>query len=826
MSLDSSFGDWIRRRRKSLDLTQANLAQRVGCALITIKKIEQDERRPSRQMAERLADCLGVQNSEWPAFIKAALAQLSPDRLPPPATKLPISKTITNLPQPTTRLIGRRKEIAQAVWLLRHQARLLTITGTGGVGKTRLAQAVAQQVQDEFRDGAVFISLASLQEPGLVPARIAQELKLKESGDRPVQELLFDFLASQEMLLLLDNFEHLLLAAPLLAELLSTAPGLRLLVTSRAHLHLSCETVLTVQPLGLPDLSSNLSESQIYTRIARSQAVRLFVNRARANYPAFRLSRENSQQLAEICQRLDGLPLALELAASRVREYPLALLQEGLSRRLDLLSDGFHDLPTRQRTLRNTFDWSFNHLRPEAKDLFPRLGVFSGGFDFDAVLAIRSNHPRNTLLVAIGNLTESNMIFRLGEGERYDLLETAHEYALERLESTGQTKQVRRAHLAYFTQLVEEAAPHLWDRTQGEWLRRLTVEVDNLRGALRWALNRETAETQEVNLGARMAASLWYFWYLFGAVREGGSWLAAALDRTPHSSQMRARLHLADGALAWQQGKLPNADSRLRESIDLFRLFEDLPNLAEATHMYGHVVFDQQDYQGAESLFKEALSIYESLEDSVLRIALISDLGLVAYHRHDFATARRYYEQSLALFLDKGMRDGEAASYIRLGDLARLEGDYQKAEDFYEMSLQINRELEIRIEIACALHKLGFTALRRGEIVLAQALFRESPALQHDLGNQQGIAECLAGLASTKVYCEEYWDAARYFGAARQILSKTGLPLAPADLAEWQADEQAARAKCDPMSLEQAWSIGLEEAVDRLVASLLAVGKL
>lgn len=815
-----SFGDWIRRRRKSLDLTQACLASQVGCALVTIKKIEQGERRPSRQMAERLADCLSIQNSERPAFIQAARSQLPPDRLPPTTAEHPSSRTLTRLPQPVTRLIGRRKEVSEAARMLRRHMRLLTITGVGGVGKTRVALAVAQAVEGEFRDGVVFVSLASTVDPGLVPAKIAQELGLKEDSDRPIQETLCTLLSDQEILLLLDNFEQLLPAGPYLADLLLAAPELHLLVTSRSLLHLSGETVLTIQPLGLPGASAGLVSDRYLRKIARSDAVRLFLQRAKARDTAFRLSKENCHQVAELCHRLDGLPLAIELAASRVREYPLAFLQEGLSQRLELLGDGFRDLPRRQQTLRGTFDWSFSHLEPAEQGLLPRLGVFYGSFNWEAVLAVCNSCSESELLAALAGLVDKNMIFRTEEGERYNLLETAHEYALECLEATGQAANTRRAHLAYFAQLVETARPHLWDEEQGKWLAKLALEIDNLRGALGWALSRETAGADEMDLGGRMAASLWYFWYLYGALQEGGTWLAAALRRIPQSNQTRARLLLADGTLAWQQGKVQAAARQLRESIDLFRILEDGHGLAEAMHMYGHIVFDHQDYGEAESIFRESLAIYESLGDSIIRISLIGDLGMVACHQGHLASAREYYEQSLALYIQNGIRDGEAQASIRLGDLARLEGDYEKATDLYERSLQINRELKITLEIACSLHKLGFTALYRGDAPRAEALFHESLALQHESGNQQGIAECLAGLASLRVAEEDYEDAARYFGAASQILTRTGLPIAPADLAEWQRDEEVARARCDPQCFEQAWMKGMGETVDSIVASL------
>jgi len=738
----------------------------------------------------------------------------------PPLTTLDVH--LNNLPLQLTSFVGRELEIKTIKKLL-STSRLVTLTGSGGVGKTRLALAVAQEVMGWYQNGAVFIALASIQESGLLPARIAQELGLKESGDQSAREILCNFLPHQDILLLLDNFEHLLPSAPLLTDLLLVAPGLHLLVTSQSPLHLSGETVLTIRPLQLPDTSVSLTENQTLRRIAHSDAVRLFVNRAKARHPAFRLGKENSRQVAEICYRLDGLPLAIELAASRVREFPLALLQEELSERLDLLRGGrgLRDLPDRQQTLRSAFDWSFSHLESAEQNLFPRLGAFYGGFTLDAVVAVCTPFSRNDLLPVIGGLIDKNMIFWTEAGQRYNLLQTAQDYALERLETSAWSRTVRQAHLAYFTQIVEKAAPHLWDKEQGEWLQRLAIEIDNLRAALRWALDRDAADAEEVDLGARMAASLWYFWYLFGALREGQSWLAAALNRLPQSNQTRARLLMGSGTLTWQQGKLQIASSFLRESIDLFRSLEDRPGLAEATHMYGHIVFDQQNYQDAGSVFRESLSIYELLGDSAIRIALIGDLGLVACHQGDLSSARKYYEESLALYIQNGIKDGQAQSYLRLGDIARLEGDYKIADDFYQNSLEINRELKISLEIASSLHKLGFTALYRGEIPRAQALFRESLALQHEFGNQQGMAECFAGLASVGVSSEKYEEAARCFGAASQILTQTGLPMAPADLVEWQRDEAAARSSCDPGCFERAWMRGMKEPLEDVVISLI-----
>lgn len=811
-----SFGYWVRRRRKSLDLTQKALASLVGCAVITIKKIERDERRPSQLMAERLADSLSVPAGERSAFLQAALAERSPDSLPLPSGPAypPAIQPILNLPQPATPLIGRRKEVTEASRLLRHRARLLTLTGTGGVGKTRLALAVARKLYRYFPDGVFFVSLASIQDPDLVVSKIAEALKVKESGDQSLQETLLEQICQRRILLLLDNFEHLLPAACLVAKLLSAAPGLRILITSRTPLHLSGEHLLTIQPLSLPEILPDVQRGEGLRNLARSDAVRLFVSCAQARSPEFSLTEATGPLVAEICQQLDGLPLAIELASAQVRRLPLAKLHDRLEHPLDILTGGFRDSPARHQALRSAFEWSYDHLDPIEQALFPRLGVFFGGFTLEAAETVCGAGETGRVLAG---LVDKNMVY-YEEESRYNMLETIREYALERLEIAGEAESTRNAHLEYYTRMAEMAEPHLWDQEQEAWRRRLTADLDNIRAALRWSLERQASKTGEIELGARLAGMLWYFWYLFGTTSEARRWLEIALQQVHQAGAVRAKLLLAFGSLVWQRGDLSTATHAMRESIDLYRLLEDSPGLAEATHLLAHLVFDQQGYREAENIFRESLALYQSLGNQVLVSTIICDLGMVAYHQGDMPTARQYYEESLDLFDRLNVKDGKAQAIVRLGDLARLEGDYQRANDLYEQSLVINRELQFHQEIACSLHKLGFIALQRGDIHRAQAYFKESLTLQSEAGNQQGIAECLAGLASSLVMLREGEQAARFFGAARGILTRTGLPMAPADLAEWQRDEGKARALCDPSRFEKAWAEGeklnLKQAVE------------
>ncbi|MCL4559152.1 MAG: tetratricopeptide repeat protein [Chloroflexi bacterium] len=736
-----------------------------------------------------------------------------------------------NLPLQLTSFIGREKEIAQLQKLFKEtNTRLVTITGTGGMGKTRLALQLAEELLDAFPDGIWLVELAALVDPDDVPLSVATALRIRETPGQSVTAVLREYLALKHMLVILDNCEHVVgVAADLVNTLLLACPYLHVLATSQEILGLDGETLFRCPPLLFfnPDQPHPASEGKKFEQASASESVRLFIERAAAALPGFTLNIKNATTVIDICRRLEGIPLAIELAAARVRLLSVEQIASRLEDVFDLLTAGGRARLPRHQTLKALIDWSYNLLTANEQTVLMRLSVFSGGWDLAAAEAVASDGgiKSSQVLGLMGQLVDKSLILVESSDSsenRFQMLETIRQYACERLNEAGEINAVRDQHLEYYFRMAEQAKQHMWDEQQGDWFRRLSLEVDNLRNALRWALVEGPRVEENNDMAGRMASSLWYFWYLFGSLKEGRSWISAALDRNPQWNQTRASLLQADGTLAWQEGKLPLAISRLRESMDLFTLLEDQTGLAEATHMYGHAVFDQQNYTEAGNIFQRCLSLYEELGDRSIRIALISDLGLVACHKGDLPLARKYYEEGLALFVQNGFRDGEAQSYVRLGDIARLEGDYGRAEELYEKSLLINRELKISLEIACSLHKLGFIALHQGEMSHAQALFCESLALQRESGNQQGLAECLAGLASQRVCSGDFEGAAKYFGAANQILTRTGLPLGPADLAEWRRDEELARSRCDSISFERAWLKGMNEPVDDMVVSLLA----
>src|SRR5574340_116928 len=806
MSTIFSFGEWVRRQRKSLDLTQEALAGLVNCAVITIKKIEMDERHPSRLMAERLADCLSIPQEERVAFLQVARGERATYRLPLPAGPgvSPVAAPASNLPAPATPLVGRRKELTEASLLLRRHARLLTLTGTGGVGKSHLALELAHKLRPNFPGGVFFVSCASIHDPDLVLSKIAEALKIKENAGQTLQETVLEQIGQQVMLLLLDNFEHLLLAATLVADLLSSAPGLRILITSRTPLQLSNEHLLALHPLSLPTLQPEVSMKADFSDLARSEAVRLFVSRVRVRSPEYKLSQTTAPLVAEICQHLDGLPLAIELAAAQVSRMPVEKLHSRMEHRLDILTQGFRDFPSRHQGLRRTFDWSFDRLDASEQCLFSRLGVFSGGFTLEAVDAVCSLGSPQPVLEG---LVDKNMVINL-DGARYDMLETIREYAVERLGSAGEIESTRFAHLEYYTKLMETAEPLLWGTEFETWRPRIIADLDNIRAALRWSLERHDSMTGEIELGARIAGASWYFWFVFGRSSEARRWLEIALQKVPQAGDVRAKLLVALGSLIWQQGDLPAAPQAMSASVALYRALHNDHGLAEATHILAHLIFDQQQYPEANDIFHESVALYQSFGNQVMIGTLISDLGMTACHLGDLPAARKYYEESIALFDRENANTQKGQACIRLGDIARQEGDYREAKMMYQRGLQINRELKIRRGIGWANQKLGFIALHEGDFRRAQALFTESLGTQVEAGNQQGIAESLAGLASSLVMIGDGERAARFFGAASGILTRTGMPLAPVDLLEWQRDEAQARASCDPAGFTKAWAEG------------------
>jgi len=840
MDRTTSFGYWIRRRRKALDLTQDALARQAGYATATIKKIEADERRPSRELAERLAELLKITPEDRTTFIGMARAERAPDRLPiadvVAVSPRPAATAHShNLPAPLTTLIGREHETASICILLRRaDVRLVTLTGPGGIGKTRLALNVATALRDEVADGVHVVSLALISDPALIATAIEQTLGLHERDARSPLQRLHDYLRDKQLVLLLDNFEQVVHATPLVGELLAAAPQLTVLITSRMLLRLSGEHEVAVPPLGLPDCA----HAADLDRLLQSDAVRLFVARAQASQATFALTRTNAPAIAEICQRLDGLPLAIELAAARIKLFSPQDLLARLSSPLRLLTVGARDQPPRQQTLRATLDWSYDLLNADEQILFARLAVFVGGCTLEAVEVVcGEQYPQSAicnLQSAIGTGNVLDTLSRLvdqslvqqempADGEpRFTILETIREYALERLAASGEAEALRRQHAAYYLALGAAAEPKLRGPQQKTLLERLEQEHDNLRAAMAWSQTIDDG----AELGLRLATALRWFWYVRGYMSEGRRWLGAALERSSAvAATVRAKALYAAGYLAAQQRDFGRATTLSEASLAIFRELGDRHGIANAFRSMGITATFQHDLARADELHQESLRLYQELRDEEGIASELFNLGQIMCDRGDFAPAQALLSESLALSRKRGDTNGIALAITALGLVAYLQGDYAQAAASYKESLTMFRKLEHKGMMADCLYGLGGVVHFQGDDLQARTLYMESLALARELGAKQTIAYVLVRLAILAGAQEQFERTVRLCGAVEDMdyahLDYAHYDLSPDKRAEYDHYLAAARARLDEATFAAAWADGRALTIEQAIAYAL-----
>jgi predicted ATPase/DNA-binding CsgD family transcriptional regulator len=772
---ETGFGDLLRRYRTAAGLTQEELAERAGLSTRGISDLERGARGlPRKDTLQLCLHALDLSPEDRATLVSAATR--------PPAAPPARQRTDGRpaLPVPLTPLIGREQEIAAVSTLLRDPAvRLVTLTGPGGTGKTRLALAVAEHGAADFPDGVVFVPLASLGDPAFVPSVIAQRLGVREATGQTLLDRLVSSLADKHRLLILDNFEHLLPAASLLADLLGAGPGLQVLVTSRAALHLTGEHIFPVPPLRLPDPG----RLPLLETLAQNEAVRLFVARAQALNPGFALTVENAPAVAEIVHRLDGLPLAVELAAARVPVLSPAALLARLDRRLPLLTGGAQDLPDRQKTLRDTIAWSYDLLSAGEQALFRRLAAFEGGSTLEAAEAVCGEAGLD-VLEAMRALVDQSLLQRMelpGAPPRFGMLETVREYASERLVASGEAESLRVRHARYFTGLAEQAEPTGFAAAESTAAEQLEAELPNMRAALAWAIEQGATE-----LLLRLTVALWQFWVQISP-GEGYLWLERAVATTAQAPRgllgKRARLLATTAQLAWWRGDLARMVQLLDESIAMAREAGDARATALALQGYGSVAAVHGELERAAALSVEALTHWRALADPV----------------------------------------GTAETLYHLGYIAALQGDQDAAERWFSEALNEARAIGSRLWIAGALEALGTCARERGDLCRAARLFGESLALLGERGNPLLVGNCLKSLGAVAGVAGDPRQAARLLGAAEALRERHGLAVYPAELPRLERASAPARARLSATSFAAAWAAGRALPVEQAVVEALQV---
>jgi predicted ATPase/DNA-binding winged helix-turn-helix (wHTH) protein len=754
-------------------------------------------------------------------FIAAVDSQTRCRSLERPAKQL--ERRPTNIPVQRTGFVGRETEVATAKeLLLRQDVRLVTVTGPGGIGKTRLALEVTKNLTESFPGGIHFVPLSTLRDPGLIASVIVEALGLREAGRQsPLEILKRNFQDSQNApaLLLLDNFEHLIQAAPTVAELLAVAPNLKILVTSRAALHIYGEHEFPVLPLALPDSQSKSSVEVV----AQYPAVALFVQRAVAARPDFELNAQNAPAVIEICTRLDGLPLAIELAAARVKVLSPASMRTRLAGRLQLLTGGARDLPQRQQTLRAAIDWSYDLLSAAEQKLFRRLSVFAGGCNLESVEAVcdTKGDLEFDLLDGTASMVDKSLLQRveLANGQsRFVMLETIREYAREKLDASGEGALTRRAHAAYCLVLAEEEATEQSGADKPEWRELLALEHDNLRAGLEWLM-----ETGDAEWGLRLGAALFRFWEAREYLAEGRDSLGKLLKipRAAAATKGRERVLFAAGALAAEQGDYTSGNAFIGESLHVARNLGDKQGAAVSVNALAVIARDQGDVARAHSLFEESLSLWRELGDLKAVARSLSNLANVVAFQGDYVRARSLYAESLTIFQGLGDRTGVAWSLNNQGDVARDQGEFAAARAQYEQGLAIFRELGDCWGIAGTLADLGTLAREERDCAKAHSLYRESLKIFQQLEHKRGIARLLECFACSAAAQQQAERSLRLAGAAAALRKNIGAPLTCAEQAKLDAILDPAREQLMDTKRATVWLEGWDMPLEKTIEEVL-----
>jgi predicted ATPase/uncharacterized protein HemY len=678
-----------------------------------------------------------------------------------------------NLPIHLSTFIGREREIETVKHLL-STSRLVTITGAGGSGKTRLALQVAANLLATFPDGVRLVELASLSEPALVPQAVISALDIREQPGRNPQEVLSNYLRPRQMLLILDNCEHLIDACAALAEtLLRTCPHLHILATSREAIGITGESAWMVPSLSVPNPARlPAAGAELVSTLTQYEAVRLFLDRTAAVQPTFALTDQNAIAVAQICHHLDGIPLAIELAAARMRALSVKQIAARLDDRFNLLTLGSRTALPRHQTLRATIDWSYE-LLPEAEcKLLCRLSVFINGWTLAAAEQVGSDETiqKKQILDLLTRLVDKSLVImeEQKKGARYHMLETIRSYSWEKLPELEEPVTIRQRHLDYFVSLAEAAEPNLRGTDQVLWLDQLEVEHDNLWAALEWSLSHG-----EMELSLRLAGSLWLFWYLRGYWREGREWLQRTLAPAGNDTTTPARIKALCGA-GWLTDESGREAPLYQESLALARQVNDSWAAAFSLRGLGAMASNQGNREQAMALLEESLALFDGIEDNWGVALALFNQGWVVFEQNNYRRAEELWEDTLSLFRQVGDRWGMAVSLGALGLIARLQDNYKRATAQSKESLELFRQLGDKAGIAQSLFRLAHVALRRDEFKQAAALFGEAIDLQKELGNMITMAYAFDMLGLIAGYQGDFEQAARMLGESLALLRESG----------------------------------------------------
>jgi predicted ATPase/DNA-binding XRE family transcriptional regulator len=785
-----SFGAWLRQHRRSFDLTQEALAEQVGCARITLRRIAADELKPSRELAEILLEKVNIPPTEREQWVRFARGLAG---LPSAALSTTETRPPTNLPALLTSFIGREMELAEIQTLLQH-SRLLTLIGTGGIGKTRLSIQAAHHMLDAYVDGTWLVEFAPILDPLLVARTTAVAIGLPDDSQRPVMDRLCDYLREKEMLLILDNCEHLVVACAQLAErILQAAPRVCILASSREALGIGGEVTYRVPSLGLPDRD----QLPALESLSQYEAVRLFIDRAISAKSSFTVTNGNAPALAQICHRLDGIPLAIELAAAKIRVLSLEQIAHRLDDRFRLLTGGSRTALERHQTLRAAIDWSYDLLPTPEQILFRRLSVYIGGWSLAAAESVcgdvtaDDDVQRDDVLNLIEQLVNKSLLLvEEAKGEaRYQMLETVRQYAAEKFLGSGEAERILNRHLSFFLMLAEEADANFHGRHQNVWLDRLETEHGNLTAALGWSITPEALAKPEpvVEAGLRLTAALFWFWRVRGYVAVGRKWLEMAL--------------IASESPTIVQGEIA------RQTRGII-----LRGLGWLSGLQGDF---RTDYLEAR------LASFQELDDKKAIGKILNNLGGAAEMQGDFAHARQLLEESLALRRAIGNNADLIEILVDLGRVIMFQGDHKQAKALFDEGLVLAEALEDLWFIVYARQHLGFVALFSGDTQEALTLFRSCLVHFPHYNDKLYLTYILWGVAETAAVRGESVLSARLFGAAESLSEKIGWAIPPGHRPLYDFFVTALRAQLDQTALAAAWAEGRAMALERAIAYAL-----